>query len=66
MGYAKPEKEMYEIILKRLDVKPEEAIFIDDRKENTEKARKMGIKNVLFSDINQMIYELKKQGVIVE
>ena len=59
-GYVKPEKKIYEIILNRLGVQSEEAIFIDDKETNIEGAKKLGINTILFKDSNQLIHELKK------
>jgi epoxide hydrolase-like predicted phosphatase len=57
---VKPEKEIYIIALNKLNCKPEETIFIDDRIENIEGANKLGINSILFKDINQLKKELKK------
>lgn len=39
----KPNKNFYEFLIKKANVKPEEILFLDDRKENVEAARKCGI-----------------------
>lgn len=62
-GYVKPEKEIYEITLNRLRVKPEEAIFIDDRVIHIEGAKKLGINTILFKDAKQLVSELKKYSI---
>lgn len=47
-GYIKPQKEIYEIALKRMKVKPEECIFIGDGgSDELQGARHAGIKTVL-------------------
>lgn len=53
---AKPDKKIYLIALNLLKVKPEEAIFIDDRQYNVDGGENAGIKSLLFAT-NQ---ELKK------
>ncbi|MFY0603342.1 MAG: HAD family phosphatase [Flavobacteriaceae bacterium] len=40
----KPNKDIYEFVLTKNDLKAEETIFIDDTNENTESAKKIGIK----------------------
>lgn len=40
---VKPNKEIYELILNRFNLKAEESVFIDDRLENVEAAKKVGI-----------------------
>lgn len=39
----KPNKDVYEFILKNHNLKPEEVFFIDDTKENTDAAKSLGI-----------------------
>ncbi|MCR5656921.1 MAG: HAD family phosphatase [Butyrivibrio sp.] len=40
---VKPEPEIYEHILKKYDLKPEESIFFDDKEENVNAAKEQGI-----------------------
>ncbi|MDX1277760.1 HAD family phosphatase [Oceanihabitans sediminis] len=39
----KPNSNIYEFVLNENNIKPEESLFIDDTKENTEAARELGI-----------------------
>jgi putative hydrolase of the HAD superfamily len=43
LGMAKPQAEIFEYCLKKLKVKPHEALFIDNRDDNIEAALKVGI-----------------------
>jgi len=43
IGSLKPEREIYEHCLQGLGVEPGEAVFLDDRPENVEAARALGI-----------------------
>ncbi|MBS4980245.1 MAG: HAD family phosphatase [Lachnospiraceae bacterium] len=45
----KPEEKIYKILLTRYNIKPENAVFFDDRPENVEAAKLLGIQGVLFS-----------------
>ena len=45
----KPDPKIYEILLKRYKIVPEQALFFDDRPENVEGARKVGINGVVFN-----------------
>lgn len=45
----KPDPEIYRRLLKRYDIKPEQAVFYDDRPENVEAAKKLGIRGILFT-----------------
>ncbi|NBY19802.1 HAD family phosphatase [bacterium] len=47
LGHRKPEKEIYEKMLNRIGFKSDEILFLDDRKENVEGARKLGIRSEL-------------------
>ena len=59
----KPDREIYEITLKKLGSKPEQAIFIDDKQEYINGAKDVGINTVLFQNINQVKGELNQLGV---
>jgi putative hydrolase of the HAD superfamily len=47
---TKPAREVYEVVVRRLAVRPGEIIFVDDRPENIEAADAFGMRTVLFSD----------------
>jgi len=68
IGVRKPDKKVYEILLERLKeegIGPEEAVFVDDRKENLGPAEDLGINTILFEDSEQMIRDLRGLGVEV-
>lgn len=44
IGMRKPDSEVYEFILQKHRLQPEQVLFIDDTKENTDAANKLGIK----------------------
>lgn len=56
---TKPDKEIYKLILKRLDVKSEEAIFIDDKSVFIECAKNIGMDGIVFRDVEQLKKELE-------
>lgn len=43
INFRKPDAAIYEFVLKKHDLNPEECLFIDDTKENTDAAAAMGI-----------------------
>ncbi len=47
-GYLKPEKNSYAIMLKRIGFNPNEVIFLDDKPENVNGAKKAGVKSILI------------------
>ena len=57
---AKPDKKIYDYVLKKSKLKPEECIFIDDREENVLVANELGIKGIVFTGYKEQIYELNK------
>jgi putative hydrolase of the HAD superfamily len=48
VGCAKPDAQIYQITLDRLGVAPADALFVDDRAENIEGARRLGIGTLHF------------------
>lgn len=59
----KPEPEIYQILLDTYGIKPESAVFLDDREENLVTARKFGIHTIVFQNFKQAAGELEKLGV---
>lgn len=59
----KPRSKIYKLTLKKLGVKPSEAIFIDNMPRNDYAADKLGIHGLTFTTNKQMIKDLKKLGV---
>lgn len=52
VGLVKPEREIYELLLTRYGLRPDETIFIDDRQENVDAAAELGITPFLFDRRN--------------
>lgn len=52
VSLIKPEKEIYELLLERYNLEPEQTIFIDDRKQNVEAAAEVGIVPFHFDRVN--------------
>ena len=55
---AKPEPEIYHLLLDRLGTAPEETLFLDDKLENIEAARKLGLPALQFSTVAQLRQDL--------
>jgi len=60
----KPDRAIYEILLSKYNLKPEECVFLDDKPENIETAVSLGIKGIVFKSCRQAEEELKKLGVL--
>lgn len=54
VGLVKPDPAIYNLALEKLDVKPEEAVFIDDMPQNVESARDIGMQAVRFTSPEQV------------
>ena len=59
----KPEKEIYEIIIDRYNLKPCQTVFIDDMKENVKAAIKSGLKGIILKNPKDLKDELEKFNV---
>ena len=46
--FMKPSREFYEILIKKLGEKPEDILFVDDKEENIEGAKRAGLKVLLY------------------
>lgn len=62
-GLAKPDPRMYERIIEKLDVNPEECLFIDDSERALLPARQMGMKTILFTNQKELEARLKELGI---
>ncbi|RIK29151.1 MAG: hypothetical protein DCC56_13690 [Anaerolineae bacterium] len=60
VGVAKPAEKIYRIALEKLQVKPKEAVFVDDFIENIEACEKIGMKGIHFTDVDSALNQLKK------
>lgn len=58
---VKPDREIYEYLLRTYDLKAEECVFLDDRKENVEAAKNIGMAGILFENYEQAWAELNKK-----
>lgn len=65
MGKKKPEQNFYTHVLEELELNPNECVFIDDRKENIDAAKKIGIESILFKNNQKLLIDLRKLGVKV-
>jgi len=45
---AKPEPEIYKLLLAKYNLKPNECVFIDDRKDNVEAAKALGMSGIVY------------------
>jgi putative hydrolase of the HAD superfamily len=63
---AKPDPAIYLYTLRELDVKPDEALFIDDKQVNIDAAQALGMRGILFSTVNRLRADLISAGLDCE
>ena len=57
---AKPDPEIYELALERLNAAPEACLFVDDQLLNVEAAQALGMQAVQFTDNNRTIRAIRE------
>ena len=60
VGLAKPDTRIYQLVLHRLKLQPDETIFIDNNIMNVDAARVVGIPSIHYQGNEQTIGEIKK------
>lgn len=63
IGFQKPHKEAFDALFQKLNVLPEETIFIDDAQRSLEKAGEIGYHPILFKDNEQLKKDLQNFGI---
>jgi HAD superfamily hydrolase (TIGR01509 family) len=63
VGITKPDLRFFKFLLQELGIAAAEAIFIDDKAENTDAASNIGITSILFTTADDLVVELRKLGV---
>lgn len=58
-GLVKPDPRIYEIAAQRLDVQPQETVFVDDTMVNVQGAQAIGMHGVQFKTTAQTIAEIR-------
>jgi putative hydrolase of the HAD superfamily len=61
---AKPDPQIYALIARRMEILPQEAVFLDDFPVNIQAAREAGFNSVLFQNTHQAIHDI--QAVILD
>lgn len=59
----KPMPEIYQLLIDRYGLLPEDCVFLDDTQKNLDGAERFGIHTVLFQNQAQAVEELRKLGV---
>ena len=62
---AKPEAAIFHACLKAVRSRPEECLFIDDRAENVEAARALGMQALQFTSVQKLAADIKSYNLSV-
>lgn len=63
IGLKKPDVRVYQHVVRALDCPPEHVIMIDDRQENIEAARSVGLNGIVFHTADETAGALRDLGV---
>jgi putative hydrolase of the HAD superfamily len=64
IGCLKPDEKIYQVALEKAACASSEALLVDDRLENIKGGERLGIRGALFTEENQLRYELGRFGVL--
>lgn len=65
IGFAKPQKEFFEYVIKSLNCKPQEIVLIDDNSKNIKSAKQLGITGIIHKDLKYTMKALKELGIVL-
>ncbi|MDB4984694.1 MAG: hypothetical protein JWM20_873 [Patescibacteria group bacterium] len=63
VGHTKPNKEIFEALISRLNVEPEELVYSDDNPDRLQGATDLGIRTFVYESFEQFLTDLKSFGV---
>jgi putative hydrolase of the HAD superfamily len=63
--YVKPEPEIYEELIRKYNINPIQAVFLDDLPENLEGAKPFGFHTIQVKTYEQILEALRKLGVSI-
>lgn len=65
LGLIKPEKEIYNLVIRQLKVGPQEIFYTDDRPELVQSAKSLGIRGCVFTNFGQLMSDLCDNGIVL-
>jgi epoxide hydrolase-like predicted phosphatase len=60
VGCAKPDRRIYQLALRQLQLSPDEAVFIDDFEENIDGAAALGLRTLRFTSASEVMHDLNQ------
>ncbi len=64
VGYRKPDKEIYQLVLEKENLMPGDTFFVDDKAENIAAAKELGIQAYQLTNRNELNELLAAKGII--
>lgn len=58
-GMKKPDENIYHLLFERYNISPQQALFIDDNRDNIVTGEKLGLKSILFTSPQALRHELE-------
>lgn len=62
-GIRKPNKEIYDLLMTKTDSRPQDCVFVDNKRKNLTPAMELGMNTVLFMDADGLERDLKALGM---
>jgi epoxide hydrolase-like predicted phosphatase len=63
IGFTKPSKEIFQSLLEKVAVQPNELVYSDDNPDRLQGAKELGITVFVYEDFNQFLNRLRELGV---
>ncbi len=63
-GIAKPDPEIFELLLSRFSLRPESTLFVDDSQRNVDAALRVGLQAARFESVAQLRALLEREGLL--
>jgi len=63
VGYTKPSKEIFEVLLEKTGVRASELVYSDDNPDRLQGAKDLGINVFIYESFDQFLHELSQLGI---
>ncbi|MDD5108396.1 MAG: HAD family phosphatase [Candidatus Omnitrophica bacterium] len=64
LGLIKPDKEIYNSVVRKLKVNPQEIFYTDDRADLVESAKALGLRGSVFTNLEQLVNDIQAAGIV--
>lgn len=63
-GLVKPDREIYDLLIRRTGLDPASSVFVDDREENVRTAEELGFTGIVFREGQALREEMVRLGLL--